>query len=97
MADLAFNTEELCGTAKVFRENAESMLKLKDDLRAKIQDLKDVNWKSTGGAAFQELYEDNWSKNVEKYGAMLKEMARMLDDAAKDYEALADKASQLIF
>ena len=97
MADLAFNTEEIRGTAKIFRENAENMLQLKDELRGKIQNLKDVNWKSEGGAAFQELYEDNWSKNVEKYGAMLKEMAGMLDDAAKDYEALADQASRLTF
>ena len=97
MADLAFDTEEIRGTAKTFRETGDDMMSLRKELSAKISNLKDVNWKSDGGKAFQEMYEDDWCKNVDKYVAMLKEMAGMLDSAAADYDALAEKANGLVF
>ena len=88
MADLKYDTEEMRKTAGKYREIAKDLNKVKEDLKKQISDLEAVDWRSDAGKAFMDMYEDSWATNVEKYIAVLKEMARLLERAAVDYEGI---------
>ncbi len=77
--------------AQNYREVSEKLESLRKELKNKIEDLKNTDWRSDAGRAFMEIYEDNWSSNVEKYAAVLKEMAGQLERAASEYDSVTDK------
>jgi len=71
------------------------MEKNKKELRQTISDLKSTYWKSFAGDQFQDLYEDGWAKNVEKYIDVLDEMAEQLDKAAIEYDKVTDQLRKI--
>lgn len=95
MADLKFDTGALKTAAKNYRTTASNMATLRKKLQTDIGDLKSKYWKSKAGDAFQDMYEENWADNVDKYVAVMEELARLLDKASMDYEQLASKADKL--
>ena len=95
LPDLKYDTEELRNSAKRYRETAEKLTQVKKELKKSISDLKNVYWKSTAGTAFQDMYEETWAVNVEKYAAVMKEMAGQLDKAAADYDDVTNKLKNI--
>ena len=95
MPDLRYDTEDIKATAQLFENTGKDMLDLKSKLSSQIAALKDTYWVSSGGEAFQEAYEDNWGDNIVKYVDVLNEMARLLKDAAGEYERLESRARAL--
>ena len=95
MADLKFDTATIKDAAKKYRKTAEGMEKVREALKRDIEHLKSKYWKSNAGDEFQTLYEDSWARNVDKYVAVMKELASILDNAADDYEQLAEEANRL--
>lgn len=91
MADLKYDTEQMRESAKKYREAADTMDSLKDDLKSSISNLRDNDWKSAAGEAFLEMYEDGWADSVKNYVAVLKGMADLLDRAAEDYDSVTRK------
>jgi hypothetical protein len=41
------------------------------------------------------MYEDGWADNVDKYVAVLNEMARQLDAAANEYDKVTAKLKEI--
>ncbi len=95
MPDLKFNTEDMRNSAQQYRSIAEELANVKKTLKQQISDLKDIYWKSEAGEEFMNLYEDTWAVNVDKYVAVLEEMADILDRAAKDYDSITGKISEI--
>lgn len=91
MPDLKYNTSDLRDSAAKYRDIADEMKSVKTDLKKQISDLKDVYWKSEAGEEFMNLYEDSWATNVDKYVAVLREMASILEKAANDYDDVTSK------
>lgn len=91
MADLKYDTEQLAQSASKYREAAEIMNSVKQDLKTKVAALKDVHWQSTAGEAFMAMYQDTWAESVDKYVAVLNKMAELLDRAVQDYDSVTDK------
>ncbi len=95
MPDLQYDTGELRRSAKRYRDSADKMKKVKTELQKSISDLKTVHWKSEAGTAFQEMYENTWSVNAEKYAAVMEEMASQLERAAEDYDDVTRKLKSI--
>lgn len=95
MPDLKYNTEDMRGSAEKYREIADELENVKKDLKKQIEDLKAVYWRSEAGNAFMKMYQDTWAVNVEKYIAVLREMARILDRAAGDYDSVTQKMKSI--
>lgn len=95
MADLKYDTEQLALSAANYREAAETMERVKQDLKSKVDALRDVHWQSTAGEAFMSMYEDTWADSVDKYVAVLNKMAELLNRAAQDYDSVTDKLTAL--
>lgn len=95
MADLQYNTEIMRQSAKGYVDIAKKLGNIKTDLEKQIEDLKAVYWKSDAGEAFMDMYEDSWAVNVEKYIAVLEEMAKLLERAAADYDSVTVKLKQI--
>lgn len=95
MPDLKYDTETMRDTATKYREIATTMQDLQKTLKKEIEDLKNNYWKSAAGTAFQEMYEEGWSTNVDKYVKILEEMARQLDKAANDYDDITVKLNAI--
>lgn len=95
MAGLKYDTGTMRETASKYREIARTMTKLQNTLKKQIADLKSVYWKSDAGDAFQKMYEGNWADNVNKYVAVLDEMANQLDTAANEYDKITVELKQI--
>lgn len=95
MPDLQYDTECMRKSAKTFYEKAELLITVKDDLKKQIDDLKSIYWQSDAGDAFMNMYKDTWADNVEKYAAVLKEMSKLLEKAADDYDEVSKEAANL--
>jgi len=91
MADLKYDTLTMRETAHKYREIAINLRDLQISLQKHIHDLKNTYWKSDAGAAFQSMYDDDCVKNLDKYVAVLDEMAGQLDKAARDYDSVTSK------
>lgn len=95
MADLKYDTEIMRTTAKNYRQIAITMSELQKKLKQQIGDLKNIYWKSDAGTAFQNMYEEGWADNVNKYMAVLNEMAEQLDVAADEYDKVTEKIKEI--
>lgn len=95
MADLKYDTDTMRGVATKYRDVANRLRMLGADLKKQIVDLKNVHWKSNAGTAFQNMYEEGWMNNVEKYILVLQEMAKELDNAALAYDMVTDKLKEI--
>lgn len=97
MADLQFNLKEMKTAADEYRSVADDMEKIKEQLKKRISNLRDESWVSTAGKKFQDIYDDQWSKNVEQYITVLRQYASMLDDARQEYSKLKEEADRIQF
>lgn len=95
MADLKYDTDSMRTVASEYRAIAEKMSTLEVTLKNAISELKDEYWRSDAGDAFQEMYEEDWAKNVDKYVLVLGEMARQLDIAADDYDQVTARLREI--
>lgn len=95
MADLKYDTETMKNTANKYRDIANTMTDLQKILKNQIADLKNIYWKSDAGTAFQEMYENGWADNVDKYVAILNEMAKQLDAAYIKYDLVTAKLKEI--
>lgn len=82
-------------SAKTYKETAQKLESVKENLKKQIHDLKNTHWKSDAGEAFMEEYEETWAVNAEKYAAVMREMADQLERAANDYDTVTDKINQI--
>jgi WXG100 family type VII secretion target len=95
MAELKYDTGMMRETASNYRKIAGTMTDLEKSLKNQIADLKNVFWKSDAGTAFQNMYEDGWANNVDKYVAVLNEMAGQLEIAANEYDKISAKLREI--
>lgn len=95
MPDLKYDTETMRAAATSYRDIASRMSLLEKSLKGQIADLKGVYWKSDAGTSFQNMYEDGWAKNVDKYAAVLDEMAGQLEKAANEYDKITAKLRRI--
>lgn len=95
MADLKYDTDTMLKTATKYRNIAKRMLILKTRLRKHVLALKKDDWKSDAGTAFQEMYDDGWVRNIDKYVSVLIEMADQLERAAWEYNRVTAKIKEL--
>lgn len=86
--DLAFDTSVLKSAAKEYENVAKELRKMAADLDVLIKNLKDKGWTTPAGTAFYEMTDTNWSKNIEKYAALLDTLNNILKNAAVDYDDL---------
>lgn len=95
MPDLKYDTTNMRISAAKYRQTAHTLLTVKNDLKREISDLKNIHWKTSAGTAFMSMYEDTWAVNVDKYVAVLVEMASLLERAASDYDSVSRKLTEL--
>lgn len=86
--DLAFDTGVLRQAAGDYGKIATELRKMSTDLDTLILKLRDSGWTTPAGTAFYEMTETNWSKNIEKYAALLDTLEEILKDAAEAYDSL---------
>lgn len=92
---LQYDTEKMRTTAKAYKKYADGMEKTKNDLNDQIRKLIGEHWRSDAGEAFSEMYSADWGKNVDKYVAVLRELAKMLEKAAREYDEVTKLAKQI--
>lgn len=95
MPDLKYETQKMRETATKYREVAADLTSIKDNLTKQLTDLKNTDWQSDAGKEFQNMYDDGWTKNVNKYVDVLKEMATQLDNAANEYDTVTEKLKKI--
>lgn len=96
MADLKFDIDAFRVAEQSYINTAGNMDELKRKLEGQIEGLKNTYWKSAGGEAFMELYENEWAANVDKYVAVLNEMSVLLGTVRNAYyEPLEERAKSL--
>lgn len=86
--DLAFDTLVLKQAANDYARVAEELRTMAGNLDDLILNLKDSGWTTPAGTAFYEMTNTNWSKNIEKYAALLETLETILNEAADDYDEL---------
>lgn len=87
--DLAFDTSVLKQAGKDYADIAVELRSMAKELDKLIQNLKDKGWTTPAGTAFYAMVDTNWSKNIEKYAALLDTLKKILDDAVTQYDDLA--------
>lgn len=94
--DLRYDTDAITKVINEYRTIATDMDKLKKDLSNLFVQLKDEDWKSKAGEAFSNKYEENWAENVDKYIAVVNELANILEHVNDNYYGpLVERAEAL--
>ena len=94
--DLRYDTEAINKAITDYREIATDMDNLKTELSKLFVQLKDEDWKSKAGEAFSNKYEENWAANVDKYIAVVNELANILEYVNTNYYGpLVERAEAL--
>lgn len=94
--DLRYDTEAISKAITEYRDIATEMDTLKKELSTLFVQLKDEDWKSKAGEAFSEKYEEDWAANVDKYTAVVNELANILEHVNTNYyEPLVERAEGL--
>ena len=94
MADLKFCCDDFTKAIKDYGDVAEALRKTKDDLVAKMENLKTC-WQSDAGVAFESFYNDNWVAHVELYVSVLEQLSELLQKAHDEYQALEEKIADI--
>lgn len=92
---LRYDTDYMRTSATKLDSTATQMLQVKSRLNTSINSLVANYWKSDAGDAFKETYSSDWGNNVDKYVAVLREMAKMLRRAANEYDAVTRTANRV--
>lgn len=94
MADLKFDCEAFATAIADYKSVAESLRQTKDDLVAKMDNLK-ACWQSDAGTAFDSFYNDNWVSHVDLYVTVLEQLAELLQKACDEYQTLEEKIPKI--
>lgn len=92
---LRYDTEKMRSSAKKYESIADKMVSVKNDINSQVKKLVANDWRSDAGDAFSEMYSADWGKNVDKYVAVLRELAKMLEKAAREYDEVTKLAKQI--
>lgn len=92
---MKYDTEAMRNSAQSYRDTAKKLKTVKEELKQHITDLKNEHWRTSAGEAFLNLYEDSWATNIDKYSAVMEEMAVQLDSAADKYDTVTDKLKEI--
>lgn len=94
--DLRYDTEAINTAITDYREIVTEMDELKTELSKLFEQLKDEDWKSKAGEAFSNKYEEGWAANVDKYIAVVNELADILEYVNTNYYGpLVERAEAL--
>lgn len=94
--DLRYDTEAIGKAISEYKDIATNMDELKTELSKLFESLKNDDWKSKAGEAFANKYEDNWAANVDKYIAVVNELADILEYVNNNYYGpLVERAEAL--
>jgi len=94
---LRYDTDAMREAANRLVSISNDMVSCKSDLNTSINKLVANYWQSDAGAAFQETYSSDWGTNVDKYVAVMRELAKMLRNAANEYDQVTRFANQISF
>lgn len=88
--DLAFDTALFNDCAEKYEGYAEDLNDISNELEITMAKLTDVSngWNTPAGKKFKSMVVDDWDTNIEQYTDLLKTLADMIRQAAKDYESL---------
>lgn len=92
---LRYDTEVMRSQATRYQQTATKMREIKADLNRSIDTLVADFWQSEAGDAFKETYSSDWGENVDKYVAVLEEFAKMLREAAEEYDQVTRTAQRI--
>ena len=92
---LRYDTNAMREAASKYEAQANKMLEVRNDLNESIDTLVSVYWRSNAGKAFEQTYSADWGQNVNKYVAVLKELAKMLRKVASEYDAVTRVAERI--
>lgn len=70
------------------------MTSLRDNLKIAVDDIR-AGWKSDGGKAFFEKFDDQWYKNFNDYIAVIGHMSDNMDRANGKYQEIFEYADKL--
>lgn len=90
-----FEVDEIQSAAIKFREYADEMLALKDELKQTIDNLRTNDWRGKAADKLFELIGEDWGKEVEAYCALMEVLTKSMDDAATTYTQFEDEARKL--
>lgn len=91
---LVVNQEELLEAHKKYLDCAQRMTTLRDELKKAVEGLRG-GWKSEGGDAFFEKFDDQWLTNFDDYIAVINHMGELLKSAEGSYRPLFTEAERL--
>lgn len=94
--DLRYDTGAIDTAITDYREIAAEMDEIKTELSRLFEQLKEEDWKSKAGEAFSNKYEESWAENVDKYIAVVNELANILEYVNTNYYGpLVERAEAL--
>lgn len=92
---LRYDTDAMRTAANKYEAQADKMLTVKNGLNKSIDTLVSEHWRSDAGKAFEQTYSADWGQNVDKYVAVLMELAKMLRKVASEYDAVTRVAERI--
>ena len=93
---LAFDTTQMRKYAKEYTNIAQNLENIAKEFNDCLITLKNDGWTTPAGSAFQKMTEENWSENINKYVALLKTLAKILENASSKYDRLVEEHIEYI-
>lgn len=91
---LKYNTEAMDNVVKSYRECADQMDQLYNQMQNLVDNLGEA-WKTEAGNEFFKKFDDEWVEGFNQYKEVLRHMANSLEKAESQYEELTLQAEKL--
>ncbi len=85
---LAFDTSVLENAGNKYRNIADDLRNMAEELDEALAVLEQSGWTTPAGTAFHEMTNTNWGKNIEKYASLLDTLDSILKQAVNEYDSL---------
>lgn len=95
MIDFKVDTEAISNSIVKYQTEIDNINKIKENLNTCIQKLRDEGWNSKAGDKFMNSFDDNWSKNVDKYLLLIEHLKQNLSEAGMEFSKLESEAQKL--
>ncbi|ROR31758.1 WXG100 family type VII secretion target [Mobilisporobacter senegalensis] len=90
-----YETEVFAQASKAFNDSAATLKEMKDNLVTRIDDLRNIGWKSDAGNSFFEIIDHNWSNDIERYVDLMEDLSTMITYAIQQFESVSEQAKSI--
>ena len=94
MALLKIDKEAMKTAKRGYDDCVQRMTELQNTLKTAVDEIRS-GWKSDGGKAFFEKFDDQWYKNFSDYIAVIGHMSDNMDIANQKYQEIFDEADKI--